>query len=38
LKNDIKNDKRKIKYGIIEKSDAIDDLLNWNNFAFAGRT
>jgi len=38
LKKDLNNDKRKIKYGIIEKKDAIDDLIYWNNFAFAGRT
>ena len=33
----LRNDQRKLKYGIIQKDDAIEDLLEWKRFALAGR-
>jgi hypothetical protein len=31
------NDARRLKYGIIQKDDAIEDLTDWHAFALAGR-
>ena len=33
----LKSDKRKLKYGVIQKDDAIQDLIYWDRFAYAGR-
>jgi hypothetical protein len=33
----LKSDQRRLKYGVIQKDDAIDDLTKWKRFAFAGR-
>ena len=31
------DDQRRIKYGIISEANAINDLMNWETFALAGR-
>jgi mitochondrial translocator assembly and maintenance protein 41 len=33
----LQDDMRKLKYGVIHKQDALDDLNNWTKFALAGR-
>jgi hypothetical protein len=32
------DDKRRLKYGVISEENALLDLLEWDSFAFAGRT
>ena len=33
----VADDQRRIKYGIISEKNAIDDLMQWETFALAGR-
>ena len=38
LKEIDRQDVRRLKYGIISKENALNDLLHWESFALAGRT